>query len=116
MKAEIRASYRNGKFGVPFNGGTIDSATKMVKHLMDNDLLHFEGFHFHLGSQITDFSCFIHAIDKMHNFMTKMKKEFPKFAINTLDIGGGTPVYYNESVPTPSQMAGKLFTTTQQIG
>jgi diaminopimelate decarboxylase len=105
VKAEIRASYRNGKFGVPFNGGTIDSATKMVRHLMDNDLLHFEGFHFHLGSQITDFSCFIHAIDKMHNFMTKMKKEFPKFTVNTLDIGGGTPVYYNESVPTPSQMA-----------
>ena len=105
VRAEIRASYRNGKFGVPFNGGTIDSATKMVKHLMDNDLLNFEGFHFHLGSQITDFSCFIHAIDKMHNFITKMKKEFPKFAVNTLDIGGGTPVYYNESVPTPSQMA-----------
>lgn len=105
VRAEIRASYRNGKFGVPFNGGTIDSATKMVRHLMDNDLLNFEGFHFHLGSQITDFSCFIHAIDKMHNFITKMKKEFPKFAVNTLDIGGGTPVYYNESVPTPSQMA-----------
>lgn len=105
VRAEIRASYRNGKFGVPFNGGTIDSATKMVKHLMDNDLLNFEGFHFHLGSQITDFSCFIHAIDKMHNFITKMKKEFPKFAVNTLDIGGGTPVYYNESVPTHSQMA-----------
>lgn len=105
VRAEIRASYRNGKFGVPFNGGTIDSATKMVKHLMDNDLLNFEGFHFHLGSQITDFSCFIHAIDKMHNFIIKMKKEFPKFSVNTLDIGGGTPVYYNESVPTHSQMA-----------
>src|ERR671918_1806027 len=105
VKAEVRASYKNGKFGVPLNGGTIDSATKMVKHLMNNDLLKFEGFHFHLGSQITDFSCFIHAIDKMHNFITKMKKEFPKFAVNTLDIGGGTPVYYNESVPTPSQMA-----------
>jgi diaminopimelate decarboxylase len=105
VKAEIRASYRNGKFGVPFNGGTIDSTTKMVKHLMDNELLCFEGFHFHLGSQITDSSCYIHAIDKMHSFMTKMKKEFPKFTVNTLDIGGGTPVYYNESVPTPSQMA-----------
>ena len=105
VRAEIRASYRNGKFGVPFNGGTIDSATKMVKHLMDNDLLNFEGFHFHLGSQITDFSGFVHAIDKLHNFITKMKKEFPKFAVNTLDIGGGTPVYYNESVPTPAQMA-----------
>jgi diaminopimelate decarboxylase len=105
VKAEIRASYRNGKFGVPLNGGTIDNATKMVKHLMDNDLLHFEGFHFHLGSQITDFSCFVHALDKMDNFMTKMKKEFPKFIVNTFDIGGGTPVFYSESVPTPSQMA-----------
>ncbi|HKG31245.1 MAG TPA: hypothetical protein VKA91_08235, partial [Nitrososphaeraceae archaeon] len=51
VKAEVRASYRNGKFGVPLNGGTIDSATKMVKHVMDNDSLKFEGFHFHLGSQ-----------------------------------------------------------------
>ena len=105
VKAEICASYKNGKFGVPLNGGTIDNAAQMVKHLMDNDLLQFEGFHFHLGSQITDFSCFIHAFDKMHNFMTKMKKEFPKFTVNTFDIGGGTPVFYNESVPTPSQMA-----------
>ena len=87
--------------------------TKIVKHLMDNNLLSFEGFHFHLGSQITDFSCYIHAIDKMHNFMTKMKKEFPKFTVNTLDIGGGTPVYYNESVPTPSQMADSYVTKTQ---
>ncbi|HEX2614361.1 MAG TPA: hypothetical protein VHL10_02630, partial [Nitrososphaera sp.] len=43
VKAEVRASYRNGKFGVPFNGGTIDSATKMVKHIMGSDLLKFEG-------------------------------------------------------------------------
>jgi diaminopimelate decarboxylase len=105
VKAEIRASYRNGKFGVPFNGGTIDSATKMVKHLMGNDLLKFEGFHFHLGSQITEFSCYIHALDKMDAFITKMKKEYPNFQINTFDIGGGTPVFYNEPVPNPSQMA-----------
>ena len=105
VKAEIRASYRNGKFGVPFNGGTIDSATKMVKHLMGNDLLKFEGFHFHLGSQITDFSCYIHALDKMDAFITKMKKEHPNFHVNSFDIGGGTPVFYNEPVPTPSQMA-----------
>jgi diaminopimelate decarboxylase len=112
VKAEVRASYRNGKFGVPFNGGTLDSATKMVKHLMGNDLLKFEGFHFHLGSQITDFSCYIHALDKMDAFITKMKKEHPSFQVNTFDIGGGTPVFYNDPVPSPAQMAqnhvGKL--------
>jgi diaminopimelate decarboxylase len=112
VKAEVRASYRNGKFGVPFNGGTIDSAAKMVKHITGSDLLKFEGFHFHLGSQITDFSCYTHALDKMDAFMTKMKKENPAFQVNTFDIGGGTPVFYNDPVPTPAQMAenhiGKL--------
>lgn len=105
VKAEVRASYRNGKFGVPFNGGTIDSAAKMVKHILGSDLLRFEGFHFHLGSQITDFSCYTHALDKMDTFMTKMKKENPAFQVNTFDIGGGTPVFYNEPVPTPTEMA-----------
>ena len=105
VKAEVRASYKNGKFGVPFNGITIDSATKMVKHLIGNNLLRFEGFHFHLGSQITDFSCYIHALDKVDAFITKMKKEYPNFMINTLDIGGGTPVFYNNPVPSPIQMA-----------
>ena len=76
VKAEVRASYRNGKFGVPFNGGTIDSATKMVKHLLCSDLLKFEGFHFHLGSQITDFSCYTHALDKMDAFMKDKAKVY----------------------------------------
>jgi diaminopimelate decarboxylase len=105
VKAEIRASYRNGKFGVPINGGTIDSATKLVKHIMDDNLLEFEGFHFHLGSQITDFSCFTHALDKMDVFITRIKKNYPNFQVNTLDIGGGTPVFYNEPVPSPLKMA-----------
>jgi diaminopimelate decarboxylase len=115
VKAGVRASYRNGKFGVPFNGGTIDSATKMVKHLMDNDLLRFEGFHFHLGSQITDFACFIHALDKMDTFMTKMKKEYPNFQVNTFDIGGGTPVFYDDPVPSPAQMAENLVSRLNQL-
>src|ERR687896_609528 len=115
VKAEVRASYKNGKFGVPLNGGTIDSATKMVKHLMNNDLLKFEGFHFHLGSQITDFSCYAHAFDKMDAFITKIKKEYQNFQINTLDIGGGTPVFYNDPVPTPAQMAENYLAKLNQL-
>lgn len=115
VKAEVRASYRNSKFGVPFNGGTIDSAAKMVKHLMGSDLLKFEGFHFHLGSQITDFSCYTHALDKMDAFITKMKKENPTFQVNTFDIGGGTPIFYNDPVPTPAQMAENHISKLNQL-
>jgi diaminopimelate decarboxylase len=115
VKAEVRASYRNSKFGVPFNGGTIDSAAKMIKHLMESDLLKFEGFHFHLGSQITDFSCYTHALDKMDTFITKMKKENPAFQVNTFDIGGGTPIFYNDPVPTPAQMAENHISRLNQL-
>jgi len=115
VKAEVRASYRNSKFGVPFNGGTADSAAKMIKHLMGSDLLKFEGFHFHLGSQITDFSCYTHALDKMDAFITKMKKENPAFQVNTFDIGGGTPVFYNDPVPTPAQMAENHVSELNQL-
>jgi diaminopimelate decarboxylase len=115
VKAEVRASYRNSKFGVPFNGGTIDSAAKMIKHLMGSDLLKFEGFHFHLGSQITDFSCYTHALDKMDAFITKMKKENPAFQVNTFDIGGGTPIFYNDPVPTPAQMAENHISKLNQL-
>ena len=115
VKAEVRASYRNSKFGVPFNGGTADSAAKMIKHLMGSDLLKFEGFHFHLGSQITDFSCYTHALDKMDAFITKMKKENPTFQVNTFDIGGGTPVFYNDPVPTPAQMAENHVSKLNQL-
>ena len=115
VKAEVRASYRNSKFGVPFNGGTADSAAKMIKHLMGSDLLKFEGFHFHLGSQITDFSCYTHALDKMDAFITKMKKENPAFQVNMFDIGGGTPVFYNDPVPTPAQMAENHISKLNQL-
>ena len=115
VKAEVRASYRNSKFGVPFNGGTIDNAAKMIKHLMRSDLLKFEGFHFHLGSQITDFSCYTHALDKMDAFIIKMKKENPAFQVNTFDIGGGTPIFYNDPVPTPAQMAENHISKLNQL-
>jgi diaminopimelate decarboxylase len=87
----------------------------MVKHLMGSDLLKFEGFHFHLGSQITDFSCYTHALDKMDAFITKMKKENPAFQVNTFDIGGGTPIFYNDPVPTPAQMAENHISKLNQL-
>lgn len=109
VKAEVRASYRHGKFGVPFNGNKVDSATHIVKEILANDMLTFEGFHFHLGSQITDYACFTNALEKLDSFMTKMKKENPNFKVNTIDIGGGTPVFYGENVPTPANIASSMI-------
>lgn len=105
VKAEVRASYKNGKFGIPFNGGKIDSAYFIVKSIFRDKLMDFEGFHFHLGSQITNFACYVNALDKLNSLINKLKREIHDFCIKTLDIGGGTPVFYNEPVPTPKEMA-----------
>lgn len=115
VKAEVRASYKNGKFGVPLNSNTMDNATKMVRYILFNDALKFEGFHFHLGSQIVDFSCYVNAIDKLDSFIIRMKKEYPGFSINTLDIGGGTPVFYDDPVPSPEQMAENHITRLNDL-
>ncbi|MFQ5969978.1 MAG: diaminopimelate decarboxylase family protein [Nitrososphaerales archaeon] len=115
VKAEVRASYKNGKFGIPFNTNTIDSVTNILKNILANDMLQFDGFHFHLGSQITDFACFTHALDKLEAFISKMKKEYPNFTANTIDIGGGTPVFYGENVPSPSDIASSVIGKLNQI-
>jgi diaminopimelate decarboxylase len=115
VKAEVRASYRHGKFGVPFNTNAIDSATNIIRKIFVDNVLSFEGFHFHLGSQITDFACFTHALDKLEGFMAKMKKEYPNFAVNTIDIGGGTPVFYGENVPSPGEIAASMIGKLNQI-
>ena len=47
--------------------------------------------------------------------MTKMKKEYPNFQVNIFDIGGGTPVYYDEPVPSPTQMAENLVSRLNQL-
>lgn len=105
VKAEVRASYKNGKFGVPFNGGKTDSAYFIVKAIFNDPLLNFEGFHFHLGSQITNFVCYVNALERLNSLINKLKKEISNFSIAFLDIGGGTPVFYNDPVPTPDEMA-----------
>ena len=115
VKAEIRASSKNGKFGLPFNGGTIDSACKLVKHIVNNKFINFDGFHFHLGSQITNFSCYSNTFSKLDAFISKIKKDIPSFKINTIDIGGGTPVFYNQPVPTPKQMTENYITKLNQL-
>lgn len=100
VKAEVRASYKNGKFGVPFNGEKPDSAYFIIKSIFENPSLDFEGFHFHLGSQITDFICYSNALERLNSLINKLKKEINNFSIATLDIGGGTPVFYSDPIPS----------------
>ncbi|MBI4258668.1 MAG: hypothetical protein HY619_06915 [Thaumarchaeota archaeon] len=109
VKAEVRASRRNGRFGVPLsnNAGSLDCAAGLLRRIMASHL-EFEGFHFHLGSQISDPACFLNALEKLEHFIAKMRREFPHLPVNIVDIGGGTPVNYGIRVPTPLEIGSML--------
>ncbi len=115
VKAEVKASYRHGKFGVPFNTATEDSATNILRRIFQTPDVLFDGLHFHLGSQIEDPSCFIHALEKLEHFVTKMRREIPDLHIAVLDIGGGTPVNYGKTVPRPEEIAALIMPQLEQL-
>lgn len=120
VHAELRGSMGHGKFGLQFNGGSQDSALYVLKKILATPGLEFEGFHFHLGSQIEDPSCYAEAIEKLEAFILGARKQLGDFRVNTLDIGGGLPVSYGKKVPTPkdlgNKISGQLNSLVESIG
>jgi len=108
VRGELRSSLKAGKFGVQLEGTNEDNALAVLKKVLSTPDLSFEGFHFHLGSQIEDPSCYAEAIEKLESFILRARKELGDFAMKTLDIGGGLPVCYGRAVPTPKDLAAKV--------
>tara|TARA_B100000029_G_scaffold324890_1_gene317318 strand:- start:49412 stop:50734 length:1323 start_codon:yes stop_codon:yes gene_type:complete len=109
VKADISASSGMGKFGIPLSNSSNDDAFYIINKIFDNNLLQFHGIHFHLGSQISDPSCFIQTLDLLSSLIKQLKSSINDFTISILDIGGGTPVEYTKPVPSPEYI-GKTIT------
>jgi len=109
VKAELRFSLRHGKFGVPLDAMGEDSAMFMLKKVFETSSLEFDGFHFHLGSQIEDPSCYSEALEKLESFILDARRTLGDFPINTLDIGGGLPSWYGKSVPAPADFSARIM-------
>jgi len=120
VHAELRGSMGHGKFGMQFNGEGQDTALSVLKRIISTPGLEFEGFHFHLGSQVEDPSCYAEAIEKLEAFILDARQELGEFHVRTLDIGGGLPVSYGRRVPTPrdlaSKVVGQLNSLVESIG
>ena len=108
VKAELRGSLKHGKFGMQLDGDNQDAALPVLKKILSTPGLKFEGFHFHLGSQIEDQECYAEAIEKLEGFILRARKEIGDFSVNTIDIGGGLPVSYGRIVPTPKDLGAKI--------
>ncbi|WP_406243535.1 diaminopimelate decarboxylase [Tissierella carlieri] len=88
----IQTGQVDSKFGIPLDEKTIKAAMEKVLKLEFIELL---GFHFHIGSQISDNGNHIKAIQIMMQLMKKVKDEYG-FIVKELNTGGGYGIHYSE--------------------
>ena len=85
----ISTGLTENKFGVG-----VELALSLYKKANLSDCLEVFGLDYHIGSQITDISPFLEALDKALELITKLGNE--KIYLNHIDIGGGVGVTYDK--------------------
>ena len=85
----IATGLKENKFGV-----SIDRALSLYKKAEFSKHLDVFGLDYHIGSQITEVSPFIEALEKALELISQLKAEGIK--MSHIDIGGGVGIAYNE--------------------
>jgi diaminopimelate decarboxylase len=85
----IATGLKENKFGV-----SIDRALALYKKAEFSKHLDVFGLDYHIGSQITEVSPFIEALEKALDLISQLKAEGIK--MSHIDIGGGVGIAYNE--------------------
>lgn len=99
----ISTGLRDNKFGIAF-----DRALEVYQYAHSLENLDIQGIDCHIGSQLTDMSPFIDAVDRLLALIDELKSQ--GIQIRHLDVGGGLGVVYkNEQPPEPSEYAKALL-------
>jgi diaminopimelate decarboxylase len=83
----------DSKFGVSLREEHV--VREMVALLRSGRYLDFNGFHVHIGSQISDFRAYDTLIERMVKFIKKLEIKH-KIEVKNLDLGGGFAVLHPE--------------------
>lgn len=95
----IQTAKTDSKFGFSVADG---SAEKITAYALTKKNLQLKGFHCHIGSQIFEKQSFELAVDKMMEFMAKIRSSLG-FEAKELNLGGGYGIWYtNEDVKIDS--------------
>lgn len=88
----ISTGLSENKFGV-----NSETALKIFRMQSELKNIKFTGIDMHIGSQITDVSPFVEAVEKLANLFLILKKE--GIELKHFDIGGGIGIQYNDETP-----------------
>ncbi|MBA7491540.1 Diaminopimelate decarboxylase [subsurface metagenome] len=106
----ISTGLRESKFGIEF------SKSRQVYRLARKlDNIDVAGVHFHIGSQITQVSPFVEALEKIVSLVKDLEKEGIK--LEYIDVGGGLGIRYcDEEPPSPGDYARAIIPLVKKTG
>ena len=93
--AFVQTARTDSKFGFSIADGTAEDITRYV---LSKQNLNLKGYHCHIGSQIFEKQSFVLAANKVLDFMSLIKTKL-NFEADTLNIGGGFGIWYNDEDP-----------------
>jgi diaminopimelate decarboxylase len=106
----ISTGLKENKFGI-----SVGTAPGVYQQAADAPHLKIEGVDFHIGSQLTEISPFVDALDRVLQLITRI--EALGIEIHHLDLGGGLGVpYHSEQPPTPEQYVRPLLARLANSG
>ena len=106
-RANISTSGKTSKFGVPISGK--GSASELVQILRQQEGIDFVGLTFHLGTQVTNPSFYVEAIERVLRF-TKTAG----IGLKSFNIGGGFPVRYLRPVPAIEEFGSAITSSLNE--
>ncbi|MGB5537077.1 MAG: diaminopimelate decarboxylase [Thiogranum sp.] len=109
----ISTGLKENKFGIP-----VEYALDAYQQAADAGHLRIEGVDCHIGSQLTEISPFVDALDRVLELVQHIEDR--GIEIHHLDLGGGLGVrYQNEHPPSPQQyvrpLMARLAKTSKEI-
>jgi len=106
----ISTGLKENKFGIAIEAAL--DAYRLAKRLPG---LNVVGVDCHIGSQITEVSPYLDALDKLLNLIGQLKVE--GIELKHLDLGGGLGIRYDDETPlAPSVLLSAIFERLEQNG
>lgn len=91
---KITTGTEENKFGI-----SLDNAIPVIKKIMGMKNVVFKGLHFHIGSQITEYTCFVSLCQVINGLVNDILNE--GIECEMIDVGGGLGVDYENPVSNP---------------
>lgn len=106
----ISTGLKENKFGID-----IAHAPRVYQHATRLPGLDIVGVDCHIGSQITEVSPYLDALDKLIQLIKTLEDQ--GITLQHLDLGGGIGIRYTDETPlTPSDLLSRVFESLDQHG